>query len=335
MSTRRPTFRAENEVYRADTCDPLTRAVDEGCVSLHALARGHYPGDRLTARQLPHVKSVGFWHAVGRQSWGLDWHRNEGLELTFVEKGQTEFAVERASHRLQPNDLTITRPWQRHRVGDPHISPCRLHWLILDVDVRRPNQTWCWPDWMILTRSDLGRLTDMLRHNEQPVWRTDSTMRGCWRKISNIVEHAALMPFESRLTIAINELFIHLLEIFDRHQIELDERLSSSHRTVELFFSELTDNVDRLAHPWQVAEMAEACGLGVTQFTAICRELTNTTPSQHLTDLRIERAKRMLQQQTVPNVTQVAQRLGFSTSQYFATVFRNQTGMTPSGWNRR
>ena len=98
------------------------------------------------------LKTVGFWDADHDQAWGLDWHRNEGLELTFLETGTLAFSVDATRCQLHPNDLTITRPWQPHRVGNPAVSAGRLHWLILDLGVRRPHQTWQWPKWLILTR---------------------------------------------------------------------------------------------------------------------------------------------------------------------------------------
>lgn len=36
-----------------------------------ALARGHYPGERLKASEAPGVCSLGYWHAAGEQRHGL------------------------------------------------------------------------------------------------------------------------------------------------------------------------------------------------------------------------------------------------------------------------
>ena len=59
----------------------------------------------------------------GRRRWGLDWHRNEGIEFTWLEQGTLPFATDDVETVLRPGDLTITRPWQRHRVGAPHVTP--------------------------------------------------------------------------------------------------------------------------------------------------------------------------------------------------------------------
>jgi AraC family transcriptional regulator, 4-hydroxyphenylacetate 3-monooxygenase operon regulatory protein len=88
----------------------------------------------LQRTDLPGVCLVGFWDAERDQQWGLDWHRNEGIEMTFLEAGTLSYADGSLEHRLVPGNLTIARPWQPHRVGDPRIAASRYHFLIIDVD---------------------------------------------------------------------------------------------------------------------------------------------------------------------------------------------------------
>lgn len=164
-------FFSPSETYHADRCEPLREAVRRGEVRLSALVHRDYPGRPLPFGVVPEVSTVGFWNATGPQTWGLDWHRNEGIELTYLARGRTEFRVDKERFRLESGHLTITRPWQRHRVGNPFVAPSRLCWLILDVGVRRPDQARRWPDWLILSPPDLRRLTTLLRHNKQPVSR--------------------------------------------------------------------------------------------------------------------------------------------------------------------
>ncbi len=83
---RRPIYQDEWETYQADTCRGLIEGVAAGRVRVEALVHGHYPGRPLPRGAVPGVKSVGFWDAVADQDWALDWHRNEGIELTFLDK---------------------------------------------------------------------------------------------------------------------------------------------------------------------------------------------------------------------------------------------------------
>jgi AraC family L-rhamnose operon regulatory protein RhaS len=150
-----PIYKEQGKTYQADTCQALVRAATEGEVHLEALSHGSYPGRTLPNSTLPGLSSVGFWDAAGQQHWGLDLHRNEGVEFAFLEAGNLPLTVENHQYTLRANDLSITRPWQPHRLGLPHVRASRLHWVMLDVGVRRPNQPWKWPTWIVLTKTDL------------------------------------------------------------------------------------------------------------------------------------------------------------------------------------
>lgn len=325
-----PIFAERDQTYHADTCQPLVRGVEAGEVMLSALVHGQYPGRVLPRHALAEVKTVGFWDAQHAQNWGLDWHRNEGLELTFLERGSLEFAVDGQRFHLRPGDLTITRPWQQHRVGDPHVGPGRLHWLILDVGVRRPHQSWRWPPWLVLTREDRDGFTRMLRQNEQPVWHATPELRHCFQQTARAVETDRDGDSVSRLAIKINELLLLVYETLRAQNVPLDETLTNTLRTVELFLADLRDNLDFLAEEWSVREMAARCGLGVTRFNDYCKSLTNMTPVQFLNHCRLDAATRLLRANPELSVTQVAMRCGFGSSQYFANAFRRRFECSPT-----
>ena len=324
-----PIYQEHGKKYRADTCAPVANAVCCGRVQLEALVRGHYPGRQLAAGALPGVKTVGYWDARGGQDWGLDWHRNEGIELTFLERGSLDFAVDRHRCRLRADDLTVTRPWQRHRVGDPNVGAGRLHWLILDVGVRRPHQTWQWPAWLVLTKKDMQELTGMLRHNERPVWRATPEVRECFKRIAVAVKADRDGSQVSRLAALINELFVLVLEMLRQRRVSIDESLASTERTVELFWADLRQNLDHLGSPWTVETMARQCGLGVTHFIHLSKQISNATPITYLNQCRLEAAARLLKGEPQRSITDIALACGFASSQYFATQFRRQHGQPP------
>jgi AraC-like DNA-binding protein len=293
---------------------------------LAALVHGDYPGHALPDHVLPGLCSVGSWDAQGEQSWGLGMHRNEGVEITFLERGSLAFGVDDQRYVLRPNDLTITRPWQPHCIGLPHVQAGRLHWVILDLNVRRPSQGWEWPDWVVLTEEDLGELTSLLRHNEHPVWHGTPGLRQCFQEMVHLVASDDAEHNVSYLTVHLNKLLVLLLEMLAQSPLELDSSLSGTERTVALF---LTDLKDQLCEPWSIESMAQSCGLGVTRFIHYCRQITNMTPAHYLTQSRLEGAIRLLETKPEMSVTQVALACGFSSSQYFSTVFKRHKQCSP------
>ena len=268
-SARAAQFLSETETFHADTCEPLRAATARKELAFIALARGTYPGHRLAEKSLPNVRSIGYWDARHDQHWGLDWHRNEGVEITYLARGKMPFAADNVEYQLSRGSLTVTRPWQLHRVGNPFVTACRLHWIILDLGTRRPHQEWVWPDWLVMSKPDLGELTRLLQHNEQPVWRADARIERCFENIGSSLESSPSQ--ESRLRLHLNELFLELLELLRKQNIRLDKTLSSRRRSVELFLTSLSDQVE---HPWTLESMARQCGLGRSRFTHYCYELT-------------------------------------------------------------
>jgi AraC-like DNA-binding protein len=326
---KQPKFLEQGKTYHADRCTPLIQAVESGKVQLSAFARGGYPGERLKKSMLPQLRSIGVWDARGPQDWGLDWHRNEGIEVTFLETGRLPFSSGNEQHILEPGNLTISRPWQSHRVGNPHVQSGRLHWIILDVGVRRPHQAWQWPKWLILSPKDLRELTNQLRHNEQPVWKGSKEIGDCFRRISTCLKSTSPATQVSRLTLLVNEIFMDLLDIMRKSKVLLDPSLSSTQRTVELFLEDLKHDSEMQAEPWTVASMASQCGLGDTRFIYYCRRITNQSPMQYLNQCRVYFACKLLTGHRELNITNIAFQCGFSSSQYFASVFRKVTGMSP------
>jgi AraC family L-rhamnose operon regulatory protein RhaS len=321
------TFQDRQTTVYADTCEPLKSAARRGELALYAWSRGSYPGLRLPAGALPEVRSVGVWDANRPQRWGLEEHCNEGIEFTYLARGKTAFAVEDRAYPLRAGHLTITRPWQRHRVGRPYVGASRLVWFILDVGVRRPNQAWQWPPWLVCSAADLRRLTRLLRDNEQPVWRADDQSARRFEDLAALLQNERPRGSETKLTLILNEILVAILELLQAKRIPLDSHLSSSRRAVEIFLAGLPRHAGT---DWTLPAMAEACGLSRSQFSAYCRQITNMTPIEYLTHCRVEQAARMLRQSPGPDITEIALACGFSSSQYFATVFRNHTGCSPS-----
>ena len=81
----KPTFRVRRVRNGIDRCRPQNRAIQSGKIDFHALTKGHSPGTPVPKDILPTLNSIGFWDAGGPQDWGFDEHRNEGVEIMFLE----------------------------------------------------------------------------------------------------------------------------------------------------------------------------------------------------------------------------------------------------------
>lgn len=100
--SKTPIFRDHRKTYHADSCEPLAAAVEHGDLQFAALARGTYPGTELPDDILPGLRSVGYWDADHKQKWALPWHRNEGIELTWLETGSVSFLLGEKEYNIRP-----------------------------------------------------------------------------------------------------------------------------------------------------------------------------------------------------------------------------------------
>lgn len=326
MGQRSAIFHGSDQSHRADTCEPLVAAVAAGEVRLEALVRGTYPGRPMPVGVLSQVSSIGFWDAARDQTWGLDEHRNEGIEITYLDNGRLGFVVDGHAYSLCPGHLTITRPWQPHSVGSPAVGASRLYWLILDLGVRQPHQPWRWPPWLVLAPADLKELTTLLRENEHPVWPGTPEIGRCFAAIGQLIASTPLGPLPaSRLTLLVNELLVCLLESLRAQNPPRRTSLTLGERSVAMFLELLQHE---LGEPWTLELMAAKAGLARTRFAHHCRKLTNLAPMAYLQQLRVEQAKRLL---AAPrrSITAIALDCGFASSAYFASVFRRHAHCSP------
>ena len=329
-----PIYRAGRARYGIDRCAPQRRAIVAGKIEFHALTHGHYPGRSIARSVLPGLNSIGWWNAAEPQDWGLEPHRNEGIEIVFLETGSTAFAADDRLHALHAGQFTVTRPWQLHKLGDPNIGPGRLHWLILDVGVRRPSQEWRWPRWVMLTPPDLAALTRMLRRNEHPVWTATPEIARAFRQLAATVLTYGERGAVSRLIIQLNALLLGMLDALRTQQHREDAALVSRRRTVELFLRDLAQNPASASGPWTLARMAAHCGLGVTAFSEHCRASVNAGAVEYLNHCRLDAAARRLRAEPRTPVTRIALECGFNSSQYFATRFLRRFRCSPRAYRR-
>jgi AraC family L-rhamnose operon regulatory protein RhaS len=316
--------------YGIDDCEPQKEAVREGKIDFHALTKGHYPGTLMPQEVLPGLNSIGFWDANTSQDWGLNPHRNEGIKIVFFETGTCDLIMDEKTFNLHAGNFLLTRPWQLHKFGAPNIGRGRLHWLILDVGVRRPHQDWTWPKWVVMTKEDLAQLTERWQRLKNPVWTSTPSIAQSFRELARCIINWGQPHAVSRMAVHLNLLLIGVLDALAEQQTPENEQSPSRKSAVEIFICNLKDGGIDLGEQWTLERMASHCNLGVTAFSKYCRELVNIGPMEYLNECRLERAAQLLRTRPELSVTEIAFANGFNSSQYFATRFRRRYKVSPS-----
>lgn len=107
---------------------------------------------------------------------------------------------------------------------------------------------------------------------------------------------------------------------------------SACERSHERVFGALIDRIRR--HPekdYGVDRLVAETNLSPNTILSRFRNLTGLPPQAFVMKCRIRRAMDLLSKGAV-SITDLASELGFSSSQHFATRFRQETGLTPKAW---
>jgi AraC family transcriptional regulator len=88
---------------------------------------------------------------------------------------------------------------------------------------------------------------------------------------------------------------------------------------------------EKLAEPVGVRELASQVHMSPFHFARRFKQAVGTPPHAYITQVRIERAKRLLSTTSLPLI-EVATRVGYRTQAHFTGVFHRYVGTTPRAY---
>lgn len=94
--------------------------------------------------------------------------------------------------------------------------------------------------------------------------------------------------------------------------------------------SYIHNNIERSI---SLSDLASVSGYSLSRFKYRFREEMGITPSEYITLQKVEKAKYMLTK-TTSNITDIAYALGFSSSNYFSSVFKKICACTPKDYRK-
>lgn len=104
-----------------------------------------------------------------------------------------------------------------------------------------------------------------------------------------------------------------------------NEQVSQQHHLVQIICEFICGHLDENITVKQLAEMNH---INASYLSVLFKKETGQTISDYIQEIRINRAKELLQNPTV-RVYEVAEKVGFQTAAYFAYLFKKITGQTP------
>jgi AraC family L-rhamnose operon regulatory protein RhaS len=260
----------------------------------------------------------------------LGLHKNRGMELTYITRGRMEWVVDGRIEVVQQGDLFFTLPWQLH--GSPVLEqPVNEAWHLLFAlpgDYKRPRRAIAFPRCLGLTRGETARISQAFCRAQRNAWPSNPRIKRLFPWMVRELESREPLSRASGLSL-LRVILVEFSRLIEREPAVSQEALDSERRVRE-FLDTLRERCDE---EWTLEQMSEACRIQRTRFSDLVRQLTAFSPMAYLTRLRIARARSLLRT-TEASVTEIAISCGFSSSQYFAHVFRRCVGQTARAYRQ-
>lgn len=266
------------------------------------------------------VEFFGEWKA-SKKPHRLPRHKNPGLEIVLVSKGELTWVVENREVKLRANTLFYTLPWQEHGGVEVLQPSCEISYLCISLAKKYPrphrriqfHRTFRFTaaEERLISSALVESRTHAISAGSEAVW-----LFSHFLKIANDP-----MPLRQSRARDVVKLLITYLAGFAPIGKDLESQIGEAERRVREFADIL---VVRHAEPWTLKSMSNACRLSRTQFSQLLKKHTGDTPVTFLNRARLREAQRLLRKST-RSITEIALVVGFSSSQYFATVFKEFT----------
>lgn len=238
------------------------------------------------------------------------------MEICYLEQGEQTYFVGEERFDLKGGDVFVTYPGEKHGTGSSPEGKGVLYWMLLNM----PNAK---QRFLSLDSTAGQQLTNSLLEMPARCFKASDSIGRTLRHVFAVYDRND-NPLRK----------IELQNLLLRFLLDVIEASHKSQHVVTPIILKVQEYVDRnIDSVFTVRQLARLAGLSETRFKSRFKAETGIPPADYVMRKKIDRAQLLFQSEDV-SVTEVAMRLGFSTSHYFATVFRRYTGQTPSQFRR-
>lgn len=268
----------------------------------------------LSPHGVPDVLHLGRYNYTSARPGLVPHVHEQAMEFCFLVRGRQTYSVGGRNYPLSGGDIFVTYPGELHDTGGNPEEKGILYWLILRIPPASRSLLDLPPR---LSRSLRAALLALPRRH----------FRGTWRireRFDEIVSRH-LAPATPLTSLVIhNQIVALLLDIVAC----ADAAPSPSVTRTRPLATAIHHIATHLDEPLPLSRLATQAGLSVARFKTRFKSEHGVPPGEYILRARVAEAVRQLRE-TQHSVTHIAFELGFSSSQYFATVVKRYTGRTP------
>lgn len=272
---------------------------------------------------LPLVAEVGATRShVAR---AVPWHAHGGWQLLFLLRGTTayEFRSRRtAALEVPGGHFLLVPPGLAHRGAPDMRPPCLVLHLVLHAagDGRGRAAPFAPAESQWLFRQ-FERAGLSVHPFSTDIHRLAARMV---RAVPELCARSSGLLAAARLRVWVCELLLDsAAQLNEATKAEPDDVVQAAEALLR----------SRLAEKVRMSEAARSLGVTRARLFELFKRGTGMTPNDYLLRIRVDRARELMAD-AERSITEVAFATGFNSSQYFSTVFRRYTGLTPGAYRQ-
>jgi AraC-like DNA-binding protein len=235
------------------------------------------------------------------------------IEICLLESGRQNYIVEGEEYSLVGGDIFLTRPYEKHGTGSYPEEKGVLYWLLIHIP--KPRQRF-----LSLPPAQGECIVQQLLCFHPRHFKGNAKLKNTLKQLFTVFYDES-NPL--RIVNLQNLLLRFLLDTLACTAQKKGKNPSSEIRHILSYIEQ------HLFEMIPLSALADEMSLSLSRFKMRFKKEIGIPPAQYIMAQKIEKSKQLLSSGRY-SVTDVAMQLGFSSSQYFAAVFKQYTGLRPS-----
>ncbi|MGI6529472.1 MAG: AraC family transcriptional regulator [Clostridia bacterium] len=243
---------------------------------------------------------------------GVETHK-DAFEITYMTKGKQVYEVDGKKYTVHAGEAFVTLPDEEHSTGGEPFDKSEFFYMI--VELKNFNGYFLSPLEEERTRL-LNACLETFKNN-----RVIQLGRNAINYFNTIL-HTYESDSMYKMTIVRNSLTNLLIEMLACSAVIKD--------TTDFYLKPVIDYIEENVDFYiDIDYLANIAGLSKSRFQIKFKEYTGYPPREYIMRKKVERARELLDSSDL-TITEIAHMLCFSSSQYFSTVFKKYTNVTPA-----